>query len=88
MPMPYVLAARLAGHTADVRWLPLIQVRALAAFTLKNGTTLLLSGSRDGTARVWVPSQGGYTPTVLDTGSGFVNAVSFFDDGEAGTYTH
>lgn len=67
----FVLSTRLHGHTSDVR--------AIASHTLTNGTQLILSGSRDQSARLWVRrSDGTYDVHVLDNGSGFVNAVAFF----------
>ena len=67
----FVLAARLHGHSSDVR--------AIASHTLSNGTQLILSGSRDQSARLWVRRHDGtHDVHVLDHGSGFVNAVAFF----------
>lgn len=79
MPAPFVLASRLAAHTGDVR--------ALASYTYNDGTTLLLAGSRDQTASLWVRSPTStYERHSLDHGSGFVNAVAFFHDGSSRTY--
>ena len=73
---PYALAACLAGHTSDVR--------ALDAYTLSDGRLVLLSGSRDQTARLWTAdADGAFHAQVLEHGSGFVNAVAFFHDGTA-----
>ena len=67
----FVLAARLHGHASDVR--------AIASHTLSNGTQLILSGSRDQSARLWVRRHDGTQDVhVLGHGSGFVNAVAFF----------
>jgi len=73
---PYALAACLAAHTSDVR--------ALDAYTLPDGRLVLLSGSRDQTARLWTATaDGSFHAQVLEHGSGFVNAVAFFHDGTA-----
>lgn len=75
---PYVLSARLHGHASDVR--------AIASHVLPDGTQLILSGSRDQSARLWVRcSDGSYEMHVLDSSSGFVNAVAFFCT-DAGVY--
>ena len=70
---PLVLSARWHGHTADVR--------AIASYALADGTDLILSGSRDQCARLWVRLSDGSLSDVhvLDNGSGFVNAVAFFE---------
>lgn len=71
----YQLSATLTGHASDVR--------ALAAHCARDGTQILLSGSRDGTACVWARrSDGTFDRAALDPCGGFVNAVAWFDDGE------
>ncbi|WFD26669.1 hypothetical protein MNAN1_001654 [Malassezia nana] len=73
---PYAFAACLVGHTSDVR--------AVDAYKLADGRLLLLSGSRDQTARLWTASENGsFHAHVLEHSSGFVNAVAFFHDGHA-----
>ncbi|WFD23235.1 hypothetical protein MEQU1_001923 [Malassezia equina] len=72
----YAFSACLTGHASDVR--------ALDAYTLPDGRLLLLSGSRDQTARLWTAgADGAFHAQVLEHGSGFVNAVCFFHDGTA-----
>lgn len=74
MSSPLVFASELAGHTGDVR--------ALASHRTSDGITLLLSGSRDQTARLWIRrTDGSFESVVIDnSGNGFVNAVAFFED--------
>lgn len=73
MDAPLVFSAELAGHTADVR--------ALASHRTDDGTLLILSGSRDQTARLWVQAEDrSFRSYVIDNGNGFVNAVAFFVD--------
>ncbi|WFD05628.1 hypothetical protein MVES1_000960 [Malassezia vespertilionis] len=73
MTPPFVFSAALSGHQSDVR--------ALASYRTPQGVTLLLSGSRDQTARLWLHHpDGSFTSTVIDNGNGFVNAVAFFED--------
>lgn len=69
---PLAYASTLAGHTADVR--------ALASYRTEDRVTLLLSGSRDQTARLWVRHDKEWTCHVIDGGNGFVNAVALFPD--------
>lgn len=83
MPLPLVFSKELTGHTADVR--------ALATHRTPDGTLLLLSGSRDQTARLWIRgADGTYRSVVIDNGNGFVNAVAFFEDfdGKRTLHTH
>ncbi|KAK0531494.1 hypothetical protein OC834_002936 [Tilletia horrida] len=79
MDQPFKLSVQLQGHEGDVR--------SLAAHTLPDsGKALLLSGSRDGTARLWAaegPNARAFeAPTVLSTHAGYVNATAFFEDAE------
>lgn len=65
-----------------------MQVRSIAAYEAPDGRTLLLSGSRDQTARLWVQqADGTYTSSSLgEERAGFVNAVAFAHD-DAGRRT-
>ncbi|WFD30442.1 hypothetical protein MSPP1_001461 [Malassezia sp. CBS 17886] len=72
-PPAFVLAAQLTGHQSDVR--------ALASHCTVQGRHLLLSGSRDETARLWIgKADGSYEVAVINDGNGFVNAVAFAED--------
>lgn len=73
MTSPYLLSAQLEGHTSDVRSVSTESVQ---------GGQLILSGSRDGTGRLWHrPASGpaAFAPaSVLSGHQGFVNAVTFW----------
>ncbi|KAK0547024.1 hypothetical protein OC846_002030 [Tilletia horrida] len=73
----FQLSVQLQGHEGDVR--------SVAAHTA-SGRALVLSGSRDCTARLW-PAEGPRSrafeqPTVLTSHGGYVNATAFFEDSE------
>ncbi|KAE8256447.1 hypothetical protein A4X13_0g2627 [Tilletia indica] len=77
MSDPFKLSVQLQGHEGDVR--------SVATFTAA-GRALILSGSRDSTARLWAsegPRARAYEePTVLSTEAGYVNATRFFEDAD------
>ncbi|WFD35340.1 hypothetical protein MCUN1_002191 [Malassezia cuniculi] len=69
--MTYALSAQLAGHASDVR--------AVAATTYR-GYDVILTGSRDRTARLWVRRDGQYDSEALGEAEGYINAVAFASD--------
>ncbi|XP_033729624.1 phospholipase A-2-activating protein-like isoform X3 [Pecten maximus] len=79
MAARYKLRCSLAGHQKDVR--------AVASGILPNGS--ILSGSRDVTAKVWVPNesdQGFREGLVMSGHTNFISAVCYMPPD--GTYSH
>lgn len=66
--MTYALSAQLAAHAADVRSVAAARV---------DGHELILSGSRDRTARLWVRRDTHFDSAVLGEAEGYINAVAF-----------
>ncbi|SPO40677.1 related to DOA1 - involved in ubiquitin-dependent proteolysis [Pseudozyma flocculosa] len=72
---PYKLSSQLAGHSADVR--------SVSTCATATGHHLILSASRDATARIWLRRAGqrDFTPAAELSGhDGFVNASAFLQD--------
>ena len=70
--MTYALSAQLAAHASDVR--------AVAATTVADHD-VILSGSRDRTARLWVRRDGAFDSAALGEAEGYINAVAFATSG-------
>lgn len=75
----FKLSAQLEGHTADVRSVAAIR-------SSSSSEVLILSGSRDGTARVWgkavnqVSKRDFHCKFVLDGQAGFVNSCAWITE--------
>jgi len=72
----FKLSVQIQGHEADVR--------SIATYTTALKRALILSGSRDNTARLWPAaspnSREFESPTILSTHGGYVNATHFWED--------
>ena len=71
--MPYVLSAIIAGHKKDVR----------CVNALSDGSNYLVTGSRDGSAKIWAPqpiekdvAQQWHCVTTFAGHKGFVSSVT------------
>ncbi|CAD6896898.1 unnamed protein product [Tilletia controversa] len=73
----FKLSVQLQGHTGDVRSIATLEAA---------GRSLILSGSRDATARLWTsegPRSRAYEETaVLSTEGAYVNATHFLEDAD------
>jgi WD40 repeat protein len=97
----FKLSVQLEGHSADVSvfldfyrqhvLIVALQVRSVSSTFLNDkNAPLLLSGSRDGTAKVWGRAQGSKSKRdlglwyTLEGQSGFVNCTAWMRQGSEG----
>ena len=79
--MPFVLSAIIAGHTKDVRCVASVSDGSVPGS--HSGSNLLVSGSRDGSAKLWSPqpiepgvAQQWHCKTTFGGHKGFVSSIT------------